>query len=365
MDYAEVIDRLQDLAGRLEERSSRSLGFPLHAAPRLSYLQEFLRYNLNNLGDPFEEGYYAVNSFGLEREVVRWYAGLTHLPEAWGYVTSGGTEGNIRGLSFGKFLHPEALFYASETSHYSVEKAVRLMGAEMVKVRATRGGRLDLDDFRRTLNPDRAAVVNLNVGTTMSGAVDDVQGAVGVLKESGAPFYVHVDAALSGLLLPFTDCPAWDFRAGVHSIAVSGHKMLGTPVPSGIFVCRPEVVDRQGAEYLGSQDTTLLGSRSGLASVALWYAVQLLGEDGLRNQAIRCLETAAFAEGELRRAGWPCSRNELSNIVVLRRPSEAVVRRWQLCSRGQESHIVCMPHVSPKLVSEFVTDLVQSSRTAA
>src|SRR5947208_202730 len=83
-----------------------------------------------------------------------------------------------------------------------------------------------------------------NVGNTMKGAVDDLDGVRSVLHDLAIHrHYLHADAALSGMILPFVDAPPpWDFRAGVDSIAISGHKMIGSPVPCGVaLACKAHV----------------------------------------------------------------------------------------------------------------------------
>jgi histidine decarboxylase len=55
-------------------------------------------------------------------------------------------------------------------------------------------------------NKGRPAIVNINIGTTVKGAVDDLDGAIAALHESGYPddeFYIHCDGALFGLMIPF------------------------------------------------------------------------------------------------------------------------------------------------------------------
>ncbi len=71
-------------------------------------LKDFLEYHINNIGDPFSPGYFAMNSKVLEKAVLDYYATLwnaktPHKPKDkdsyWGYVlTMGSTEGNLYGL---------------------------------------------------------------------------------------------------------------------------------------------------------------------------------------------------------------------------------------------------------------------------
>jgi len=39
------------------------------------------------------------------------------------------------------------------------------------------------------------------------------------------------------MILPFVPHPQpWDFRAGIDSISISGHKMIGAPLPCGVVL---------------------------------------------------------------------------------------------------------------------------------
>ena len=41
------------------------------------------------------------------------------------------------------------------------------------------------------------------------------------------------------MILPFVDDPPpWNFAAGIDSIAISGHKMIGSPLPCGVALAR-------------------------------------------------------------------------------------------------------------------------------
>src|SRR5690606_12822693 len=107
--------------------------------------------------------------------------------------------------------------------------------------------------------------------------------------------YVHVDAALSGMILPFVDEPSnWNFEAGADSISTSGHKMIGSPLPCGMAIARKRNVDRiaRSVEYVGVLDTTLTGSRNAFTPLVLWYAMKRLGLAGMKQTVQDCLSMA-------------------------------------------------------------------------
>jgi histidine decarboxylase len=98
--------RLDAFYRAMEVESSRFLGYPSNGLFDYSDLYRFLRFPLNNVGDPFVESTYRVHSRSFERDVLRFFAKLYRASEDnyWGYVTSGRTEGNMYGLYLAREL---------------------------------------------------------------------------------------------------------------------------------------------------------------------------------------------------------------------------------------------------------------------
>ena len=133
--------------------------------------------------------------------------------------------------------------------------------------------------------------------------------------------YIHADAALSGMILPFVDDPQpYGFDAGFDSVAVSGHKMIGAPLPCGVALTRKEYVSRiaRSIEYVGVLDTTLTGSRSAFAPLMIWYAFQHRGLEGFRELVSRSLSQAEYAVERFNEVGILAWRNR--NSVTCRVP---------------------------------------------
>ena len=366
---AETRARLDALLRELDGASGRMAGYPANFAFDYTDLLPFLRYSLNNVGDPFHESNYRTNTRAMEREVIDAFAGFMRLEraDAWGYVTSGGTEGNMYGLFLARKLHPEGIVYFSEDTHYSVRKNLGVLDLRNIMIRSQANGEIDYDDLHETLHIHRDAPVIFlaNIGTTMKGAVDDLGRVRAILDDLAiSRRYIHADAALSGLILPFVADPQpYGFDAGVDSLAVSGHKLIGAPVPCGVVLTRRDYVNRiaRSIEYVGALDTTLSGSRSGFAPLLLWYALERLGEAGLRELVAGMLETAEYAVERFRAAGVPAWRHRNSATVVFPRPAAEAVREWQLAPLGGIAHIITMPHVTRELVDAVVAACAPSS----
>ncbi|NDG80063.1 MAG: histidine decarboxylase, partial [Synechococcaceae bacterium WB8_1B_057] len=66
-------------------------------------LADFLKYNINNIGDPFHPNS-GINTCDFEQEVISFWSAALHLDSAnaWGYITNGSTEGIMYGISQGR-----------------------------------------------------------------------------------------------------------------------------------------------------------------------------------------------------------------------------------------------------------------------
>lgn len=340
------------------------MGYPVNQAFDYSDLLPFLEFSINNVGDPFSGTNYRLNTMDFEREVVADFARYTEAQEGqwWGYVTSGGTEGNMYGLYVARELYPEGICYFSEETHYSVAKVLRLQHTRNIMIKSQPDGQIDYDDLRETLriHRDVPPILFCNIGTTMKAAVDDLAKIRSILDDLAiANAYIHADAALSGMILPFVDHPQpWNFAAGADSISISGHKMLGAPIPCGVVLARKSHVDRisRSIEYIGALDTTIAGSRSGFAPLMLWYRLRTLGEQGMREIVQGCLERAEATVQKLRAHGIAAWRHLNSTTVVFPRPPASIMEKWIIAPKKDIGHLIVMPHVTTSMLDEFVGD---------
>jgi histidine decarboxylase len=372
----ELLAELADLTRRLEAAQPYNIGFP--GAVDFDYTplaRLFTSHLLNNIGDPFVDGVAANHTKAMEREVVSTVADLLRADpdDRWGYVTSGGTEGNLHALHLARDLHRDGVVYHSDQAHYSIDKAIGLLGLPSVRIRTNHWGDLDYDDLTAQLDRrrERPAIVVATAGTTMTEAVDDVRRIAAILNTLAVRRrYVHVDAALSGIPLALLDPrtrPGFDLADGADSVAVSGHKFLGSPLPCGVVIVRASNRERvaRPVGYTATPDATISGSRSGHAPLVLWYALRRHGLDGLRRRADRARELAAYTHQRLSEIGWPAHRHPYAFTVVLRTPPETVTKKWVLAGQDQWSHIITMPGLHADQIDEFVADLLVSTKESA
>ena len=402
-------DILDEYEQRLQRRSSRHLGYPYNLVYDHEDLHRFLRYSINNLGDPFVTSNYGVHSREFERSVIDFFASMWKIDrgEYWGYVTTCGTEGNLHAMLLARECQPDGVLYTSSETHYSIFKAARYYKMDCEAVPTLPMGQINYDELGKRLakNRGRPAILNVNIGTTVKGAVDDLDRVLRVLQREGYSrddFHIHCDGALFAMMLPFVEyAPQVSFERPIDSIAVSGHKMLGSPMPCGVTLTRashvkkveqvskhsPDAAPRphsstacpvpshaferrdahspllaQRIDYLNSVDTTIMGSRNGQAALFMWHALRRKGVQGITREVRACLDTAGYLRDQLRINGITCRLNDLSSTVVLERPAdEAFVRRWQLACEEDIAHVVVMPNVTREKVDVFVAEVVASA----
>lgn len=360
--------RLAALKNEFDAIVHQSLGYPAAFDYDYRELIPFLSYSLNNIGDPFSPATYSLHTRDFECEVLGYFARLTRAPADnwWGYVTNGGTEGNLYGLYLARELHPNCITYFSQDSHYSVAKNLNFLGMRNIMIRALPTGEIDYADLEETIRIRRDAtpVIFANIGTTMKEGRDDLTKINAIFRKFALEkHYIHCDAALCGGYAAFLEPrPAWDFADGADSISISGHKFIGSPIPCGVVLANKANVDRiaHSIAYIGGRDTTISGSRNGFTPLILWYALRKMGEAGLKKRLELCLDTAGYAEQSFKKAGIMAWRNPNAITVVFSRPADAIIDKWQLASEGDSSHIICMPQVNKQQVNALIADICKS-----
>ena len=350
---AENQQRLDDLLTKIDFEANHFLGYPCTREFDYTSLYPFLSYPVNNVGDPYNESNYHLNTHEFEREVITFFAELTRADKnnIWGYVTNGGTEGNLYGIYLARELFNDGIVYYSEDTHYSVAKILRMLHVRNIMIKSLPNGEIDYQDLAETIkiHRDTPPIIFANIGSTMKGAVDNLTKIRKILTDNAIErYYIHADAALGGMILPFVENPQpFAFDAGIDSISISGHKMVGSPIPCGVALAKKNYVERiaRGIEYIGTLDTTVSGSRNAITPLFLWYAIQTKGVAGFKRDINHCLEVSHYAIQQFQDAkiseAW---RHENSITVVFPKPNESIIKKWQLAVHGEWAHIAVMPH---------------------
>jgi tyrosine decarboxylase/aspartate 1-decarboxylase len=333
---------------------------PFRTASR-AYL-EFLETNLLD-----EEIFPSAKA--LEEEAIKKIAELFSDPGATGYITSGGTEGNIVALLVARKLSRRKNVLAPASAHYSIHRACDLQQLRLVRSKLN-DHRAGVDDIQEKADRDTIAIV-ATAGTTALGVVDPIEEIAEIAEDCGC--FLHIDAAFGGFVLPFLENPPrWDFDvAGVSSIVADPHKMGSVPIPAGSVLFRHAEWSKAlelEVPYLNKKSTTLLGSRPGASAAAVWAAIHSLGWDGYRKMIKRCMTlTKKLANGIERIEGLDLLVEPETNIVAF--DSDTVdlhqlkgtlqARGWLVSLNRQPRSIrlLVMPHHERKHIADFLNNL--------
>lgn len=349
--------------------SDNLLGYPVSTDYDDSNVLELFKslghVMLNNVGDPWSTANSKNNSKQHEIEVIKYFSKLYNIEnDFWGYVTNGSTEGNLQGLYLGRELlksckDVKCLF--SNESHYSIDKASKILNLEALSINSTANGEIDYNALGSYLNTSGAYIINLNIGTTMDGAIDSVSRLLDNIHKYGVKkYYIHADAALYGPVYKYMD--RWEdlFKVGVSSIAISTHKFLNVPLVSGIFLTRKTVCDQldslETVDYIRSNDTTISGSRSGLITLLIWTKI-FQRKNNLAEEFKNCIKLAEYFVHQMQKINnSQVIYNRGQIIVSFSKPCEELCKKYQLATKGNKAHIVFMQDVKKEIVKKFISD---------
>ncbi|WP_225096343.1 lysine decarboxylase DesA [Streptomyces sp. CoH27] len=251
----------------------------------------------------------------IERKLIDWTARRIGLgPAADGVFTSGGTQSNLQALLLAReeakpgragWEEGDSLaklrIFTSEVSHFSVQKAAKLLGLSadsVVSVPVDHDKRLRTVALAREL--ERCArdglvpmAVVATAGTTDFGSIDPLPEIAELCAQYDT--WLHVDAAYGcGLLasLKYRDRIAGIDRA--DSVTVDYHKSFFQPVSSSALLVRDAATLRHAtyhAEYLNPRrmvreripnqvDKSLQTTRR-FDALKLWLTLRVMGADGI------------------------------------------------------------------------------------
>lgn len=372
-EYIAKVDRYY--SNNLRKRKYM-FGYPANMED-YSYTTSYLRhleskmYLMNNCGDPYQKGNYGMDSKSTEKKIISLVAdnfGIAH-GEYWGYITSGGTESNFWGIREGFNRFPKGKLYFSEDTHYSVEKYVfdgeNSERYPYEKIAVDKYGRISAEKLFEVVKRDRenganGAIVVLTWGTTCRGAVDEVKKITDGLRDMGVEYYCHLDAAhFGGIAKNQENAPtvASLSELGVDSVAVSMHKFMGTARVNGVLLALARR-DRPMIDYIGQEDSTLLGSRDYLPFSTYQRAREML----LRREKGHYFANVSYFEEGLKKRGLGFERFENSNTFVIPKPCEEICKKYQLatfidCDGQEKAHIIIFPFHEREIMNELLEDL--------
>ena len=267
----------------------------------------------------------------VELELVKQMGLRVGFENADGVFTPGGSLSNLSGMLVARDrkrpgarrhgLRGQRLrVYTSELSHYSVAKAVTMLGIgldNLVRVAVDERGRMDPQALREAVAKDLAAghepmMVNATAGTTVLGAFDPIDAIADVCDDHD--LWLHVDGAFGGsAVLDPAQAHLLQGSERADSMAWDAHKLMGAPLSCSVVLVRERGLLAasldENASYLFQADDDELnpGTRSVQCgrrndALKLWALWQSLGDEGMAKRLARLRSLALCAAGLVRSA---------------------------------------------------------------
>ncbi len=297
--FSAIIDlRKSDLTHNIGTLYPKVNFFALHV------YRSFLRYNPNNLG-VWSTTNDKSGTRQLEYEVIHklidLYGGNHKLLE--GYVSSGGTEGNIYSVWIAKsYLQTKIpldniCLIKTTLTHYSIDKACSMTSIGMKDSPLNSvSWTIDIPSLEQLIRSQiksgmRGFIISLTHGYTETGTSDDTELVSSMIEKIQADFKdiffsIIIDAAFDGFVLPFSHSKYRPLNSKyVHAYSVDFSKFTAVPYPAGVVLCSKrlkELIEKE-VPVFSIRDNTLLGSRPGASAAAIWAVIHRYGKTGFRN----------------------------------------------------------------------------------
>ncbi|MFZ5534803.1 MAG: pyridoxal-dependent decarboxylase [Patescibacteria group bacterium] len=391
--------RLADVGWNLADRPIGYNMGSLYTSPHplsVHAYRTLVHANPGHLGSYDETSLRYADTTTMEYEVIRKMADLYNAPrDVTGYITSGGTEGNLYAFWQGQsFVAPrgKSCLLVTPLTHYSVKKAGAIAAKDTYAValeQDTWG--MNAEDFRRRVltlyrRGYRGFIVCLTEGYSTTGTGDNTTAITREAKKlrsslRGIEFYFWIDAALNGLVLPFRERGFSPFaNPEIAAVVVDFHKFGLAPYPAGIVLYRNKFMRGISSpiDYLPQRDTTVSGSRSGIPAAAVWAGIHAVGARGLKDIVSRqtankqwCITHLAIAGDAIRiitDAGSVTMGMMFPTLSNGRLPRWLEQKYWLYAGRTdsyglpdmQKSlyKVFFLPHLTRRVVSEFTRDIL-------
>jgi len=256
----------------------------------------------------------------LERNLCKWFCEKLGLGDlSGGVAASGGSLSNLMALVIARNIaglasDPSAVFFASEDSHVSFSKAVRIMGLEkesLHKVPTDEKGKLKISSLRSSLNKIKSEgkkcfAVVATAGTTVRGAIDPLSEIAKLCLQE--KIWLHIDGAIGGIYgLSTITSEILQGLGSADSVTINPQKLLGIPKTSSLLLVAnkihlsstfstglPYAEPITGNDFHGGE-LGIQGTRSAEA-LKLWIGLRQLGEEGIEKILLDSIKKRCYLQ---------------------------------------------------------------------
>ncbi|XP_040568753.1 uncharacterized protein [Lepeophtheirus salmonis] len=344
--------RLHNFSKFIRDFKRTFIGYPINMEFSDKYLKDVLKI--------FEYDINLKSIKAIEADLMRYMADLFRISreELYAVVTSGGSFSNLLGSLIPRTHFQNPILYVSDDAHYSMLKYSKILNIDYITVKSQDSGEIDYEDLEKQVvqNINSPVIINLNIGTTMKGAIDSIKKTKILFnKLKLTKYHIHCDAALDGGFLPLVNSsPQLGFDLGIDSLSFSMHKYLGVPIPCSIFLTRKIFMTNETTQIIDD----IFSVKDGIVVALTWYAINRQRTIPPGTEAKELLQKANYLLQKMKEISYPSWNNKFSNIVYFKKPSEKVIIKWNLATVGDLSHIVLMHHVDYDIINEFFNDIL-------
>lgn len=336
----------------------------------------FIKFLDSNLGDA---GLFQGTKV-IESEAIKTIGSFLGNPNVCGNIVTGGTEANLmamrgarnlaineKGIKNGEIIVPES-------AHFSFKKAQDMLGLKVINAPLNNDYTVSTDFVKDNITDNTVAIVGV-AGSTELGMIDSIEKLSEISIDNNV--HLHVDAAFGGFVIPFLkdlgyDFPKFDFSLpGVDSMTIDPHKMGLAPIPAGCILFKnPDCLDAMAVDtpYLTyKQQSTIVGTRLGASSAAIYALMKYLGREGYAELAEECMENTRLLASGLKENGYELISEPNLNIVGFNHPKlstqelaeELEKRDWRVSmSKCPEAvRIIVMRHIKHENILDLLGDL--------
>lgn len=344
-DTKNIIDEFKEkvVPNSTKVGSSRFLSWIITSPSQAGILGEIANVGISQAPFNFKAGPAATV---IEEMVIGWMGQLFgYKKESGGILVSGGSVSTLTALGAAReaFLpgstedgiqnisNPLAL-YTSKKAHSSIDKAVGVLGFGknmLKKVKVDEFLKIDIDSLETEIENDikkglRPFCIIAQAGTSLSGAVDDIDALSDVAKKYG--MWLHVDGAYGGGAI--LSKKGREILKGIEkadSISVDPHKWFFVPTEAGCVLVKnkkhlynaystgvAEFDENTPINYL---DYGIQSTRTSRA-IKTWFAIKTYGIKKLSQVVDYNMEMATYFAEEI---------GKINGVRILHKPQTSAV----------------------------------------
>ncbi len=327
-DVKNIIDEFKEkvVPNSTKIGSSRFLSWIITSPSQAGILGEIANIGISQAPFNFKAGPAATV---IEEMVIGWMAQLFgYKKKSGGILVSGGSVSTITALGAAReaflpgsteygiqnTLNPLTL-YTSKKAHSSIDKAVGLLGFGknmLKKVNADEFFKIDINSLEKEIENDikqglRPFCIIAQAGTSLSGAVDDIDALSDVAKKYG--MWLHVDGAYGGGVI--LSKRGGEILRGIEkadSISVDPHKWFFVPIEAGCVLVKDKrhlynaystgVAEFDENTPINYLDYGIQSTRTSRA-IKTWFAIKTYGIQKLSQVVDSNMDMAAYFAGKI------------------------------------------------------------------